>query len=132
MARTASVGKPNKETVKYSNATIAGINNCKEIMKPGVRVCDVFNSAIDVIRNNGLPNFDRHHIGHGIGLACYDYPLISPSNTQVLEENMVINIETPYYLIGYGASHFEDTLLITSNGCECLQSMKLDLKVLKT
>lgn len=130
MARTASIGKPDIDAVRFSNATIAGIKKCQELLKPGIKVSDVFNSAIEEIRKNGIQDFKRHHIGHGIGLACYDFPLISPANNQLIEENMVINIETPYYLIGYGASHFENTFLITKDGCECLQKMKLELKVL--
>ena len=53
--------------------------------------------------------------------------LVTSCNTKV-QEGMVINIETPYYKLGFGASHFEDTMLITSDGAEDLISMSLELK----
>jgi len=42
---------------------------------------------------------------------------------------MVINIETPYYEVGFGGAHVENTFLITRTGCEALQTMPLDLQL---
>lgn len=43
---------------------------------------------------------------------------------------MVINIETPYYELGFGGAHVEDTFLITKSGCEPLHDMSLELQVI--
>ena len=34
----------------------------------------------------------------------------------VLEEGMVINVETPYYELGFGGVQVEDTIVVTKNG----------------
>ena len=128
IARCAVVGRPTPRQVQYANAVIAGLDKCKEVMRPGVRAADVFQAGVDAVRQSGIADYERHHIGHGIGRICYDEPLLSPSSTFVLEENMTINIETPYYELGWGATHVEETMLITRNGCECLYTLPLSLK----
>ena len=42
--------------------------------------------------------------------VCVEDPVV------VLEENMVLNIETPYYELGWGGVQVEDTIAITKNG----------------
>lgn len=46
----------------------------------------------------------------------YDDPSITPDNQTVLQADMVLNIETPYYELGWGGVQVEDTVAITENG----------------
>jgi Xaa-Pro aminopeptidase len=128
IARCAVVGRPSSRQVQYANAVIAGLDACKSAMRPGITAADVFGTGVDAVRSAGIPHYDRHHVGHGIGRVCYDEPLLSASNGMVLEENMVINIETPYYELGWGSAHVEETMLITHDGCECLYTLPLAMK----
>ena len=45
-----------------------------------------------------------------------DDPSITPDNQTVLQADMVLNIETPYYELGWGGVQVEDTVAITENG----------------
>jgi Xaa-Pro aminopeptidase len=130
IARCAVVGRPSSRQVQYANAVIAGLNACRAVMRPGTTAMEVFRAGVDAVREDGIPHYDRHHVGHGIGRLCYDEPLLSGSNPFVLEENMIVNIETPYYELGWGSAHVEETMLITRSGCECLYSLPLELKFL--
>ena len=128
IARCAVVGRPTDRQIQYANAVIAGLKACKAAMRPGATAADVFRLGVEAVRAAGIAHYDRHHVGHGIGRVCYDEPLLSVANSMVLEENMVINIETPYYELGWGSAHVEETMLVTSGGCECLYTLPLDIK----
>lgn len=87
--------------------------------RAGVRVSDIFDTMMTRIRK-GIPHFNRHHCGHGIGLKLHEPPAIAQNDNTILEEGMVINIEAPYYELGFGGLQTEDTILITENGNELL------------
>jgi Xaa-Pro aminopeptidase len=130
IARTAVLGTPGEKLKTYYNAVLKGILRAEEAIKPGEPVSEVFSAAIEVVRKSGIPHFDRHHIGHGLGLECYDLPLVSSTNQTRLEVGTVLNLETPYYEIGFGCAHVEDTVIVTHTGCERLQTTGLELKML--
>jgi Xaa-Pro dipeptidase len=128
IARNAVVGAPSSELQTAHAAVVAGLAAAASAMRPGVKASAVFKESVEAVRKAGLPEYNRHHVGHAIGCVCYDDPLIGPRDDTTLEENMVINIETPYYVLGFGGAHVENTFLITKTGCEPLQTMSLELK----
>ncbi|WP_255473253.1 Xaa-Pro peptidase family protein [Rummeliibacillus sp. SL167] len=82
------------------------------LIKPGMTGGDVFNLTMDAVHNAGFKEYQRHHVGHGIGLEPYEFPVLEPNNKEIIEEGMVISLETPYYEFGLGALHVEDPILI--------------------
>lgn len=127
IARNAVVGEPSPKLRACHEGVVAGLEAAVAALRPGAKAADIFHIGVEAARRNGIPNYDRHHIGHGIGCVCYDDPLIAPEDDTVLEAGMVINIETPYYELGFGGAHVENTYLITSTGAESLQTMSLEL-----
>jgi Xaa-Pro aminopeptidase len=128
IARNAVVGSPSPKLKTCHRAVVAGLEAAASAMRPGAKASDVFRVSVDAARKAGIPHFDRHHVGHALGVVCYDDPLIGPNDHTVLEEGMVINIETPYYEVGFGGAHVENTFLVTRSGCEPLHSMSLELR----
>jgi Xaa-Pro dipeptidase len=128
IARNAVVGSPSAKLKTCHSAVVAGLEAAASAMRPGAKASDVFRISVDAARKGGIPHFDRHHVGHALGVVCYDDPLIGPNDHTILEEGMVINIETPYYEVGFGGAHVENTFLITKTGCEPLHTMSLELK----
>jgi len=126
-AGTAVAGVPTAEQERTYAALVAGHLAAIGATKPGVRACDVFDVAIKAVRKSGLPDFRRHHCGHGIGLEGYDAPLINSQDTTVLEPGMVLCIEVPLYRVGYGGYQMEDTIVVTENGADVLTSAPLEL-----
>lgn len=120
LARTAVVGKPDEKTAAYFEAVRRGTHDAIAAIKPGMTAEQVFEMAMKVTRENGIPHYERHHCGHGIGVECYDRPSIAPGDTTPLEEGMVINVETPYYELGWGGVQMENTVVITKDGCRYL------------
>jgi Xaa-Pro aminopeptidase len=100
----------------------AGIAAMFEMAAPGVRVVDLVARGLETVRANGIPDFRRHHLGHGIGLEMYEFPVLSPTQSPdvVLVEGEVLNFEVPFYEMGTGGLQIEDTVLVTNAGVEVL------------
>lgn len=129
IARNGVLGEPTKKLAQYHRAICVGLDRAIEMIKPGVRACDVFEASVETVRREGIPHYRRSHVGHGIGLDGYDAPDIAPSNTATFEEGMVICVETPYYEMGFGGLQVEDTLVITKDGVESFMLSSTKLRV---
>ena len=76
-----------------------------------------------------IPKYPRGHMGHSIGCSAgpEEFPQISPNNDRILQENMVVCLETPYSGAGdapvHGGFNLEDTHLITKDGHESFTTM---------
>ena len=126
--RTAVVGEPSPRQKRIYNALLTAVEAGLSITKPGTKVSDLFNTIVAVVREQAVPEYQRHHTGHSIGLEFYEPPLVAPpSNTNVflpgvgdiaLERGMVLNLEAPYYEPGFGGLQIENTVLITEDGWE--------------
>ena len=80
--------------------------------------------------NEGISHYQRNHVGHGIGIECYDPPFLTPASDHIIEEGMVLNVETPYYELGFGGVAVEDTFAVTKDGYRFLTKSDRDLFVL--
>jgi Xaa-Pro dipeptidase len=58
-------------------------------------------------------------LGHGLGLGLHEDPFIAADVTAPLEQGMVLAVE-PIFREGEIGYHFEDDVLVTSDGMENL------------
>jgi Xaa-Pro aminopeptidase len=126
-ARTGCVGSPGPALRRYHAATEEGMRAAEAALRPGAKASDIFRLCLETIRAAGMPEFRRNHVGHALGVECYDLPLLGPLDDTPLEERMVINLETPYYEVGFGAVHLEDTYEITATAARRLAQSRRDL-----
>ena len=122
IARTAVFGQPNEKQVQRYQAMLEGHEAALGLIKPGVRASELFNRAIETTRKR-IPEFNRTHIGHGIGVELYEPPNITPTSEVILEEGMVFNVELPYYELGLGGFQIEDTIVVTDSGFRFLTTL---------
>ena len=92
-------------------------------------VSRLFDVAVRATRAAGIPHYQRHHVGHGIGLEPYDPPTIAPGGDTVLEPGMVFCVETPYYEHGWGGVQVEDAVEITAAGARLLTRSSRELAI---
>ena len=130
LSRTAVIGRPDKKQQQYYDAVLRGQKKAIEIIKPGVRAADVYDTAMKAARDAGLSHYKRGHCGHGIGLEVYEPPSINNSDATALQAGMVICVETPYYEIGWGGVQVEDMVLVTDSGSRLLSKSEFGLIVL--
>lgn len=129
-ARIAVLGKPTEKQRSYYEAVKEAEDRAFELIRPGAPAVDIFEVAVNGARKAGIPQYQRGHVGHGIGIECYDIPFLNPTSGHVLEEGMVLNVETPYYELGFGGVQVEDTLVVTKNGYRSLSKVDRNLFVL--
>ena len=58
--------------------------------------------ARKVIEEAGYGEQFGHSLGHGIGLAVHEYPIVGPRSENILKEGMVFSIEPGIYLPEFG------------------------------
>jgi Xaa-Pro aminopeptidase len=127
IARFAVLGKASKEIKDYYSITSSAEQAALKKVKVGVRICDIFNTAVVIPPTAGYKDYRRHHVGHGIGLDAHEAPILSPKNEMLLEENMVLCVETPYYVWGLGGFAPEDILVVTEEGCDLLTTPQKEI-----
>lgn len=127
IARTATVGKAGDEERRIYEALVAGQDAALSAVRPGATAAGVFHAGVSGARAAGLPDYQRHHCGHGIGLEGYDPPIISAACETVLEPGMVLCVELPYYRLGHGGLQVEDTVVVTETGMRMLTQSSRDL-----
>jgi len=103
---------------------------CAEI-RPGVEVGEIFRIAQDHITKNGYPRFRRGHYGHSLGIDTFheEPPYVSEGDRTVIEEGMVLAIETPAYTTDAGAIMIEDLVHVLLGGIERLHKLPHELGV---
>jgi len=127
ISRFAILGKASKEMKDYYRVTSKAEQAAIQTIKAGVRVCDIFNTAVAIPPKAGYKDYQRHHVGHGIGIDAHEAPILSPKNEMPLERNMVLCVETPYYIWGLGGFAPEDILVVTDKGCDLLTSPQREI-----
>ncbi len=129
ISRTAAFRAASDKQRAYYAAILAGEDAALRAVRAGARARDVFTAAVEATRAAGIPHYRRHHVGHGIGLDVYDRPTLNAADETVLERGMVLEVETPYYEIGFGGLQVEDTVVVTETGYRMLTRTSRELRV---
>ena len=114
--RTVVLGKPNDEFKKVYQIVKDAQALGRDVVKSGVKACDVDKIVRDFIKEKKYGDFFTHGLGHGVGLEIHENPSVNESSTFTLEDNMVITIEPGIYLQGKFGIRIEDTILVTKEG----------------
>jgi Xaa-Pro aminopeptidase len=59
-----------------------------------------------------------------LGVEIHELPDLIPQENGVLEKDMVINVETPYYSFGIGGFSCEETVRITETSYDLLTKLE--------
>jgi len=104
-------------------AQLAGI----AAVRPGATAAAVDRATRRTLKQHGLEREFVHSTGHGLGLEIHEGPRLGKSDKTKLEAGMAITIEPGIYIEGWGGIRIEDTVLVTSKGCEILTPTPKDL-----
>jgi Xaa-Pro dipeptidase len=129
IARNFTLQEACARTRRLYDAVLHGEEVAVSALRPGTTAAEVFETGVRAIREAGIPNYNRHHIGHAVGLEVYDTPTLMPDDTTPIELGMVFEVEAPYYELGYGGLQPEDTVVVTDRGGEYLTTLSRQLEV---
>lgn len=98
--------------------------------KAGNKMSDVDKAARSYIEEKGYGKYFTHRTGHSIGLETHEAGDVSSVNDSIIEVGQIFSIEPGIYLLDEGIGvRIEDLVLITEDGCEVLNHVSKDLKV---
>lgn len=130
LARTAVIGAASQLQMDRYNALQEGLCAEIEAIRPGITAGEVFEAGMKCIASLGFKEFKRHHLGHAIGLAVYEHPVITPDCPDLIPNGSVFCLETPYYEPGWGGMMCEDTGVVSSDGFVMLSTIDRSLREL--
>jgi Xaa-Pro dipeptidase len=99
-----------------------------DLLRPGVRACDLHEAAQDVIDRSPWKGLFTHRLGHSIGLAVHDGFSLNRETTDPLEVGETVTIEPGIYLPGKGGVRIEDDVVVTANGFRFLTTASRDYR----
>jgi len=109
-------------------------NQVIELLKPGTRPSEIWNHCLVKVERSewrdgfmGLGKNKVFFIGHGIGLAIDEYPVLAHGFDLPLEEGMTLAIEPKIGIPGFGMVGLENTFEVTTDGGKCLTGDNSDI-----
>jgi Xaa-Pro aminopeptidase len=129
VARMAVMGEPSERQQAVFDALHTGMDALLDALRPGTGGGRVFDAGLTAVRKAGLPAFERHHLGHAIGLEPVEAPWLAPGGA-ALEMGMVVCAETPWYVAGEAGFTVTETALITRAGAHAMNRSQRGLIVL--
>ena len=128
-ARTFVWGTPSPLAADIYEALLETFLAGLETLRPGRLFGDVHAAMLATMRRRGFTEYYRGHFGHSLGAAAgiEEWPFLSHGNTIVIEPDMVLALEAPFYANGIGALMIEEQFLITKDGAQTMNHMPREL-----
>ncbi len=131
LERTMIVGEPNAEFIKYFDLMMDLQQTGFDALRPGRTFADAEKDVSNRFVELGIPDLQRHHTGHGLGLEGHEWPFIDKGSTDVvIAENMVLSVEPGLYVPGLAGFRHSDTVVIRAEGAERLTYYPRELSAL--
>jgi Xaa-Pro aminopeptidase len=103
------------------------LSKTAERLKPGEIPSLIYSDITEGLsekEQNCFMGVDNRHrvkfLGHGVGLAIDEFPVIARGFDEPLEENMVIALEPKKGVPGIGMAGVEETFIVTPEGGQCI------------
>ncbi len=121
ITRTICIGTASERQREIYEVVLAAQLAGVQAVYPGKTGQEIDAVARKIIVDAGFGDYFGHGLGHSLGLAIHEDPRLSPANAQnVLMENMVVTVEPGIYLPDWGGIRIEDTVLVSTDGCQIL------------
>lgn len=114
IARTGVLGKPRTEFLDIWSKIYETHMKILDKIRPGILSSELYKFYKKEFEKWGFPPVPM--VGHGIGLALTESPVLNAYNQMALTKGMVLCIEEDYIVKGKMGLHLEDTILVTDTG----------------
>lgn len=120
ITRTVFMGKPTKQFRDVYTAVYDAQQAAVKAVRAGVGGAELDRVARGVLEERGYGDKFGHGLGHGVGLQIHEGPGLGTRSQDTLEKGMVVTVEPGVYIEGWGGVRVEDTVVVTTRGCEVL------------
>lgn len=128
MTRTFYIGsRPDEEVLKIYEIVMSAKILAQKELTIGMTASILYEKVYREIDSRGYGDLFLHGLGHGVGIEIHEPPSLSPTGSEILEENMVLTIEPGIYLPRKFGIRIEDTVLVKRDGVEVLTSAPYEL-----
>jgi Xaa-Pro aminopeptidase len=127
MTRTFHLGPTPAKIKRMYRAVLEAQCAAIDSVRPGVKAGAVDRRARTVLKQQGFDRYFTHSTGHGLGLEIHEPPRIGKGDQTVLEPGMTVTIEPGAYIEAFAGVRIEDTVAVTSSGCEVLTPTSKEL-----
>ncbi|KPF92028.1 peptidase M24 [Novosphingobium sp. AAP83] len=135
--RTAVIGKPTAAYQQLHNILRDGFLKMVDHLRPGVSTNSLPAIGLEHLRANGVTSPEKLLVvAHGIGFMPLEIPLPYPSaglagvkQGFIMEEGMLISLDSLFFGTRHGPCHMENVYAITSGAAEPMYSAPLELIV---
>lgn len=122
-ARTVVVGDVGEKFMTALRASVQAQETCAAHLLPGNVGSEVEQMGRDIMEKAGYGKNFMYSGLHSVGVTEFEPPILGPSSTAKIQENMVISIDIPLYEADIHGFRTESGYLITADGPEKLTSI---------
>ena len=122
-ARTVVVGDVGEKFMAALRASVQAQETCAAHLLPGNVGSEVEQMGRDIMEKAGYGKNFMYSGLHSVGVTEFEPPILGPSSTAKIQENMVISIDIPLYEADIHGFRTESGYLITADGPEKLTSI---------
>jgi Xaa-Pro aminopeptidase len=124
MTRTIFLGDPKSPFKEIYTIVRKAQIAAQNVLKAGFTGKKIDSVARDMIKDAGYGSKFIHSLGHGVGLAVHEEPILSQNSQRKLRPGMVVTIEPGIYLPNQGGVRLENMALVESDGATMLSKNK--------
>jgi Xaa-Pro aminopeptidase len=115
ITRTYCIGQSPDSFVRIYDLVLGAQLTALATIKSGMTGEQADKQARTIIDQAGYSSAFGHSLGHGVGLATHELPLLGPRSQEKLAEGNVFSVEPGIYLPGWGGIRIEDTVTLLNN-----------------
>ncbi len=124
MTRTVFLGEPGSFFKKIYMAVKEAQEAAQQFIRAGITGREADLAARQVLKKYGFDSYFCHGLGHGVGIAIHETPVLSYRNRKKLCNQMVVTIEPGVYFPGKGGVRLENMAVVHGQGVEIITSPK--------
>ena len=129
MTRTFFFGTPSGEMKSIYEQVLESQEAAIEAATPGMRGKELDAVARGFLERKGLAKYFVHGLGHGVGIAVHEGPMVNSRGEDYLVPGNVVTAEPGVYISKLGGVRIEDMILITEKNSQNLTRFTKELLV---
>ena len=120
MTRTLILGKASAGQRHFYHTVLNAQQSALAAARAGISAHQLNQIAQQVLQQSPYAAYAGEGLGHGVGLALHEFPLMRSGCHAELIPGMVLTIEPGLYKPGFGGVRIEDDIVITESGYQLL------------